>query len=38
MMRDELGREEGDIERSLGLARGVVGKLGRRVVVSEGGA
>jgi trehalose-6-phosphatase len=33
----ERGVEEGEIERSLGLGRGVVGRLGRRGVVGVGG-
>jgi hypothetical protein len=33
----ERGVEEGEIERKLGLGRGVVGRLGRRGVVGVGG-
>ncbi|KAH7412459.1 hypothetical protein BKA64DRAFT_329252 [Cadophora sp. MPI-SDFR-AT-0126] len=36
VLRDEKGVEAGEIERRLGLKRGVVGRLGRRGVVSVG--
>lgn len=35
-MRDEEGRSDGEIERSLGLEKGVVGRLGRGVVSGAG--
>ncbi|KAI9815975.1 MAG: hypothetical protein M1827_001967 [Pycnora praestabilis] len=35
MLRDEKGMEEGEIERKLGLRRGVVGRLGERGVVGD---
>lgn len=38
MMRDELGKEAEEIERALGLKKGVVGKLGPRGVFSGAGA
>lgn len=34
MMRDERGLEEADIEKRLGLAPGVVGKLGPKGVIA----
>ena len=39
VLRDEKGLEDGEIERTLGLKRGVVERLGRRgvVVASETG-
>ncbi|KAK0127082.1 hypothetical protein ONS96_006640 [Cadophora gregata f. sp. sojae] len=36
VLRDEKGVEAGEIERSLGLKRGVVGRLGRKGVVGVG--
>ncbi len=36
-MRDGKGMSEAEIERRLGLRRGVVGQLGGRGVVSEAG-
>lgn len=35
VMRDEKGMREGEIERKMGLAGGVVGRLGGRGVVGE---
>lgn len=36
VLRDEKGVEAGEIERSLGLKKGVVERLGRRGVVGVG--
>ena len=38
VLRDEKGLEGAEIERKLGLKRGIVGLLGRRGVVGVGGA
>ncbi len=35
VMRDEKGMGAGEIERAIGLAEGVVGRLGERGVVGE---
>lgn len=36
-MRDDRGMSEGKIEETMGLRKGVVGKLGGKGVVSEAG-
>ena len=38
MMRDDLGKEDAEIEAQLGLRKGIVRKLGPRGVVSGAGA
>ena len=37
MLRDEKGMGEDEIERTLGLKKGLVGRLGRRGVVESVG-